>query len=310
MDMKINKIRLSFILICILCFSAEKIYALAPTSKVGLDTKYETIRRMLQSPEAKANKTIDIITAFIREVDAYHRKIYDAKTLTYSSKRTVVSKDDLESIFKSINLASSSVYPAMQPMEGKYLLLDVGTGLRDTLLFLSKDDIDFFGIDFSEQTVSFIIKHAGISSERMAVMDMKELKFNEETFHIIRANASLHHVPMFYKGVGADRAVNEVYRVLRSGGVYELSVKASENEPYFGKRDTGEELGVRYYQFYSKDSLRALLERNGFINIDIKSWIDERGEKMLTAWVRKPPVFQGRKDTLPQDIISIITTST
>jgi ubiquinone/menaquinone biosynthesis C-methylase UbiE len=190
---------------------------------------------------------------------------------------------DLEMLQRFLGLAraAESTNPAK--------ILDIGTGLRDFAWFARQENISITGIDIAESVVDLIRKNA-TDSESISVMDMQELGFNDEAFAGVRCWATLHHLPLVDSKQGADVAVTEAYRVLKSGGVYCVFVKAeTEERKGFMPIDTEEGFGKRFYQFYSKESLKLLLERNGFVLLDgIEEWTDSRGEKNLIVFAQKP----------------------
>lgn len=90
---------------------------------------------------------------------------------------------------------------------------------------------------------------------------MRKLLFEDETFDVVRHNASILHMPIIGKGYMADLAISEAYRVLKPGGFIYLYVKKGDSLEFV---DTNESLGGRVFQFYNYEMISALLERNGF----------------------------------------------
>jgi len=221
--------------------------------------------------------------ALLHQINHYHADIYNRKAQGYSAARVDMASKDQTAIDRSF----SCLQQGSSPLDGTWQVLDVGTGLRDAQYFSEREDVMYHGIDISSQTIAMIRGALEIPDERLCVMDMGALQYSAETFHLIRAQASLHHIPVIAPGIGADQAVAEAYRVLRPGGVYQLLVKATDGAPYYGSRDTEEGLGIRYYQFYTAVRLREILQRNGFTQIEIEAWTDGRGERNLIAWAIK-----------------------
>jgi ubiquinone/menaquinone biosynthesis C-methylase UbiE len=179
-------------------------------------------------------------------------------------------------------------------------ILDIGTDLKGLKWYLKQADLSVTGIDFSEETIRFIKEQlesiqAGGEQVTALVNDMRRLVFGDGTFDGVMCNSALHHLPLVDSVQGADVAVSEAYRVLKPGGTYAVSVKAETDERYgfigieVKEKGTEKTLGERFFQFYSEDSLRALLERHGFaIEGKVERWQDDRGEWNIKAFAKKP----------------------
>jgi SAM-dependent methyltransferase len=127
-----------------------------------------------------------------------------------------------------------------------------------------------------------------IAQDSFRKMDMRDLfGFVSETFDIVRHNATLLHLPLVTLGIGADQAVAESYRVLVNNGILFVSVKAGQGMEL---HDTGEGLGGRFFQYYSRDSLGELLSRSKFKVLEIENWREERPSdtvNWLAAYAQK-----------------------
>ncbi|MDH5173619.1 MAG: 6-phosphogluconolactonase, partial [Elusimicrobiota bacterium] len=245
--------------------------------------------------EEKARSKLNRLLAMAAEIT---RTTYDRMTEKYAELRGEEPQGkDLEVIQEFLKRIRQ-----ISPAGSKVRILDGGTSLRDLAWLSKQKDISATGIDFSEKVVEFITKYKDREGKSLSVllMDISNLKFDEESFEGVRSQATLHHLPLIDSQKGADIAVKEAYRVLKSGGIFYVYVKAETDERSgFMAIDTKEGLGKRFYQFYSKESLKMLLERNGFNLLgDIEPWTDERGEKNLIAFAQKP---LGDKKARPKD---------
>lgn len=166
-------------------------------------------------------------------------------------------------------------------------LLDIGTGPGRDIKYASNiPDLKIIGIDNSDGIIK-ILKNLEdnneISQGSYLKADMRDLScFLNSSFDIIRHNASIIHLPIIEKGYMADLALAESYRVLKDKGLIYISVKEGkglqiqfiENEEY---------LGGRIFQFYSTESLRKLVLRNGFKIISLWKGPSSRSEKI--TWI-------------------------
>jgi SAM-dependent methyltransferase len=176
--------------------------------------------------------------------------------------------------------------------QGILSLLDVGTGPgRDLCYFTRFKDIKAIGIDNSDSFIAILSSLADqglIAQDSFRKMDMRDLfGFVSETFDIVRHNATLLHLPLVTLGIGADQAVAESYRVLVNNGILFVSVKAGQGMEL---HDTGEGLGGRFFQYYSRDSLGELLSRSKFKVLEIENWREERPSdtvNWLAAYAQK-----------------------
>ena len=96
-------------------------------------------------------------------------------------------------------------------------LLDVGCGIAFLIDLLSKGhEANFYGLDLSDKMIE-IAKSKDIKNAEFVVGKSNELPYEDNTFDIVVCSQSFHHYPY------QDEAVDEVYRVLKKGGLYILS---------------------------------------------------------------------------------------
>lgn len=133
------------------------------------------------------------------------------------------------------------------------LVLDAGCGPgRDCRLF-SRDGARVLGLDLS----SSLLDRAGrVTSAPLAQGDVRRLPFGDQVFAGIWCCAVLLHLDP------ADfvRALREFHRVLMSGGVLFVTVRAGSGEEL-----RGEELETaRWFHLYSEDEVVRMALRAGF----------------------------------------------
>ena len=96
-------------------------------------------------------------------------------------------------------------------------LLDVGCGTAYLIELLSKTHhAKHIGLDLSSE----MIRQAGdknIAGAEFVIGKSDELPFKDNTFDVVTCSQSFHHYP------DTDKAMQEVFRVLKPGGIYILS---------------------------------------------------------------------------------------
>ena len=112
---------------------------------------------------------------------------------------------------------------------------------------------------------------------------MRTLCFDDESFDIVRHNATLVHMPIIGPEYGADKAICESNRVLKTEGLLYISLKIG-NSNGICSIDTNEGLGERIYQLYRKEDVEKLMKENSFKIIDTESIIEKRSENQEIEW--------------------------
>ncbi|MEU2901032.1 methyltransferase domain-containing protein [Streptomyces sp. NPDC001273] len=160
----------------------------------------------------------------------------------------------------------------------RWRLLDVGAGYgRDVLRFAGEPDIEPVALENADGFVQYLRRaqdEGRIGPDGVVVTDMRDLGSIETgRFHSVRVHATLHHLPLVSYGLGADAAVAGFRRVLAPGGVLYVLVKAGSGVNVI---DTGEGLGGRFFQLFTPDLLRQLLERHSFSVVQMEEAVEPR----------------------------------
>jgi ubiquinone/menaquinone biosynthesis C-methylase UbiE len=165
-------------------------------------------------------------------------------------------------------------------------VLDVGAGSGRDVTYLARvSDVRVFGIDKSEAFMRHLKMREAkgdIPSGSCIKADMCDLSvFSDNSFDVVRHNATLLHLPIIGPGYTLDRALSECYRVLRDNGVLFVSVKQGTSVEFV---DTEEGLGGRVYQFFTEPVLTTILKRNRFKIVETQNAPSSRNPQVI--WLR------------------------
>lgn len=160
----------------------------------------------------------------------------------------------------------------------RWRLLDVGAGYgRDVIRLAKQPDIEPFALEYSDGFVKVLqaLQRDGILRNDAVIKgDMRDMPaIADASFQCVRNHATLHHLPVVHDDLGADAAVAEARRVLVLGGVFYVMVKEGVGVDLI---DTGEGLGGRFYQLFTRKLLYDLLQRHSFSVVHLEEGIEMR----------------------------------
>lgn len=140
-------------------------------------------------------------------------------------------------------------------------VIDVGCGTGRDMAWLETHGLAVMGIDISSEMLRYA--RAKVRGSLFA-MEMTRLGLRDSCFDGAWCCASLLHLPK----TDAARALIEIRRVLKKGGVMMLSVQEGSGERW----EAGYEANVRrFFARYSAEELRTLLPSTGFAVQDIQA---------------------------------------
>ena len=148
-------------------------------------------------------------------------------------------------------------------------VLDVGCGKGRFARVLQERNpgAEIWGLDISEEMLRFV--PAGIHTRAGS---MTELPFADSTFDFAYATESLEHA------VDIERAVNEMCRVVKSGGKL---VIIDKNAAHWGKLKT-----PAWERWFAREELEKLLARNcrSVRSQYLSYWEEETPDGLFLAW--------------------------
>ena len=142
-------------------------------------------------------------------------------------------------------------------------VLDIGCGNGKNMFY--KKDISFVGIDISQNMVDLVNLKGGLCCKA----SMTEIPYFDNTFDNFICIASYHHLDNDYD---RQKALNEMYRILKYGGSGLISVWAKEQPPssklIFKKKNSivpwkskDGTIYNRYYHIYNEGMLAREIVR-------------------------------------------------
>ncbi|MGD9276413.1 MAG: class I SAM-dependent methyltransferase [Candidatus Pacearchaeota archaeon] len=144
-------------------------------------------------------------------------------------------------------------------------LLDLGCGAGRNFTYTNAE---IFASDFSSEMIKFAkekAKKLEIKKIKFFVNDADDLPFENEFFDSVIFTHVLYCIPDSKK---REKAVCEVYRVLKKGGRVFVSVW-NKNSKRFIKRKkeifvNWQDKGKRYYYLFDEDEIHGLFKKTGF----------------------------------------------
>jgi len=190
-----------------------------------------------------------------KTIDKEHLKKYKYK----NDNSLMMRKRVYQYTYPKIDLTKEVIKKI--PFKAKRVL-DVGCGNGDLLISLRKSSFtgELFGMDLSEGIMQKGTKQSieeGLNIIFKAA-DAESLPFKDEFFDVIIAKHMLYHVP------NVQKAVNEVYRCLKKGGCYIVTLNSKNQKPKLAEY---EQFIKRKYEFSIKHGDHFLVTENisGFL---------------------------------------------
>jgi len=156
-------------------------------------------------------------------------------------------------------------------------VIDVGCGSgRDSILF-TEAGYDYVGIDISDEMLAEARQL--VPTANFIKGNAYSLDFPSRSFDGFWAAASLLHIPK----INASLVLQEIKRVVRSGGIGFIAMKEGEGEKMVRGSIDGDE---RFFSFYGETEFLNLLRGNGFEVIEhLRDMREYNPPKNLTVWL-------------------------
>lgn len=139
-------------------------------------------------------------------------------------------------------------------------ILDIGCAFGRDSKYFSENNFEAYGIDLSIKMIKKAKEFSPLS--KFFVMDMMNLKFDDNFFDGIWCSAALLHL----NKKDALLAMKEFKRVLKNDGVLYLNLKEGEGEKYI--TDDRYNNVEKFYSYYSEFEIKNILKKENFKIID------------------------------------------
>ena len=134
-------------------------------------------------------------------------------------------------------------------------ILDVGCGAGRDVRWFAARGAQVTGVDLSP---AMLAQARRLTSAPLHLMDMRRLAFRDARFDGAWCCASLLHLPK----QEAPRALSEIHRVLKPGGMLMVSVKEGDGEAWARGYVEGV---MRFFAYYRRPEMDAILATAGFV---------------------------------------------
>ncbi|UZE94270.1 MAG: class I SAM-dependent methyltransferase [Candidatus Pacearchaeota archaeon] len=147
-------------------------------------------------------------------------------------------------------------------------ILDIGCGNCRHLLPFFKRGFDCYGIDFSSEMLKYAKEFSKKYDFKVKLKKAKaeKLPFKNKSFNYVLSVAVLHHL----KKKEQEKAIKEIYRILKPGGIALVSVWNKYPLLSLFVKEKYEKWTVkgktyyRYFYMFTSWELKKLLKKNGF----------------------------------------------
>lgn len=184
----------------------------------------------------KVDSNSSHLIAYYEKFKKFQKMMYVPSSKDYSSLNTIKIKELMNDRYEDQSAyryhclgdkvrdesLNESIIKLISPVNDKKIL-DIGCGIGGYIHFV-KDYKEFTGIDLSDVAISESNKIFGNRpGVRYISMDATNLKFDDDYFDIIIAKEVIEHLPE------PQRAIKEVFRVLKPGGLCVVSSPNSDS---------------------------------------------------------------------------------
>ncbi|MGR9050975.1 class I SAM-dependent methyltransferase [Halobacillus faecis] len=149
--------------------------------------------------------------------------------------------------------------------EEKQSLLEIGSGPGKDSLFFSREGLDVYATDLSEE----MVEHCREKGLKADVMSFDDLQFPEESFDAVWALNCLLHVPK----ENLPEVLRGIRSVLKKDGLFYLGVYGGISHEGIWQGDFHEP--KRFFSFYEDNILESLLSTEFKLEVFHKIPLDE-----------------------------------
>ena len=163
---------------------------------------------------------------------------------------------------------ANTVLDLLSPKQGEKIL-DLGCGNARDIAYIAEQGSQVVGIDISEGMIAearFDLEKLGYNNITLEVGDATQLSYKDSEFDKVLCSEVLEHIP------DTDKALSEIYRVLKPNGVLVLSTPNKKSWYGFDRYIIWQRI-LRKHWFHPYDNWRSIkellcmTEQNGFMTV-------------------------------------------
>ena len=229
----------------------------------------ELVTRFISAKSEGADS--EQLNTIAEELQKYNQRSYGEQT-SFVLRRLKVSDFEMEKWTR----LRSYVAP-----DKNVKLFDCAFGSGRDLFIAQKLGYDVYGCELSEFLYSDFLACTNFEHAKLVNADFRSLPYPDDTFDVVRHNASFLHMPVIGKGYTVHQCLEESCRILKEGGYLYVYTKEGVG---FVTIDTGDGLGSRSFQLYDERLLTEILLDCGFAVKSINHYLRERNGTII-KWI-------------------------
>lgn len=151
--------------------------------------------------------------------------------------------------------------------DGSVKILDLGCGAGRHVIYLADAKVVPYGVDFSQEGVSYtrtVLREHGYEQfvDNVVVATTYDLPFADETFDGVVCWGVLYYLDAEH----IRKSVDELYRVLKTGGKAEVLIRTTEDYRCVDARAKhAKEIEERTYLLVNEESQKSASKENGML---------------------------------------------
>ena len=205
------------------------------------------------------------------QIQRYNMSAYDIQT-PFIARRNRITDFELEKWERISELV---------PPSKNTKLFEMAFGSGRDLLIAKNLGYDVYGCELSNYLYMNFLAEFKFDSNKIIQSDIRNIPFCDNSFDLIRHNASFLHMPIIGPGYTVHKCLEESYRLLTKNGCLYIFTKEGQG---FETIDTLDGLGKRSFQLYTEKTLKELLHDCGFAVTEFNHYNRERNGKRI-LWI-------------------------
>lgn len=205
----------------------------------------------------------------------WNRNVCQAERIKDSSPGSKEFFEKAEQIRYKYHFYLPELFLWMKYQKPNAELLEIGCGMGTDLLQLARQGFNVTGIDLTEEGIELAQKRFALYQQPavLKVDDAENLSFEDNRFDIVYSFGVLHHTP------DTQKSINELYRVLKPGGLAVVMLYNSRsfnyivhrllNAPFDGNRSDR----CPIERTYTRSEVKRLFQKFSDVHLQLEYFI-------------------------------------